>query len=158
MKAVFLELRKAHVLLLHCWMDRREHAGGAPKADRANDQWVPTCDFPWQTVDGFSNDEEPLYPMEKFSDALKQIAMWILNDGKYQQRGITDRAMVFVFMIAPDATGCSTQAELAEKMSLSRSQLNEYIKQFTSRFKFCSGVTYTDRQRASRSKQESQDA
>ena len=75
-----------------------------------------------------------------------------------KKRQIGIEPIGFGFMIAPDATGCSTQAELAEKMSLSRSQLNEYIKQFTSRFKFCSGVTYTDRQRASRSKQESQDA
>jgi|GEM_PF-3767978 len=133
-------------------MDRREHAGGAPKANRCNDQWVPTCDFPYEILDSFSNEEPQLYSIDKFSDALKQIAMWILNDGKFQERGITDRALVFAFMIAPDATGCATQADLAEKMGLSRSQVNEYVKQFTERFNFVSGATYTDRQRRSRKK------
>tara|TARA_Y100001934_G_scaffold51701_1_gene63198 strand:+ start:301 stop:468 length:168 start_codon:yes stop_codon:yes gene_type:complete len=54
-------------------MDRREHAGGAPKAERSGDQWVPTCDFPYEVIDGFA-EEEPLYPMEKFTDALREIA------------------------------------------------------------------------------------
>ncbi len=133
-------------------MDRREHAGGAPRSDRSQDQWVPTCDFPYEILDSFSNEEPQLYSIDKFSDALKQIAMWILNDGKFQERGITDRALVFAFMIAPDATGCATQADLAEKMGLSRSQVNEYVKQFTERFNFVSGATYTDRQRRSRKK------
>ena len=48
------------------------------------------------------------------------------------------------------AVGCSTQAELAKKMKLSRSQVNEYVKQFTERFGFVCGATYSDRQRDSR--------
>jgi len=132
------------------WMDRREHAGGAPKADRCNDQWVPTCDFPYEVLPEFSREEEELYPLEKFTDALSQIALWLLNDGKFQNRGVADRAMVFAFMICPNATGCSTQADLAQKMKLSRSQVNEYVKQFTEKFNFVSGVTYSERQRRSR--------
>ena len=131
------------------WMDnRREHAGGTPRADRCNDQWVPLCDFPFEVLDGFAHEEEPpLYPVEKFADALREIAMWILNDGRFQERGVTDRAMVFAFMIAPAATGCTTQAQLAEKMKLSRSQVNEYVKQFSRRFNFVSNATYSQRQR-----------
>ena len=128
--------------------NRREHAGGTPRADRCNDQWVPLSDFPYEVLDGFAHEEEPpLYPVEKFADALREIAMWLLNDGRFQERGVTDRAMVFAFMIAPSATGCSTQAELAEKMKLSRSQGNEYVKQFSKRFSFVSNATYSQRQR-----------
>tara|TARA_Y100001934_G_C11663211_1_gene455437 strand:+ start:69 stop:470 length:402 start_codon:yes stop_codon:yes gene_type:complete len=133
-------------------MDRREHQGGVPKADRSNEQWVSTCDFPYEVLPEFKNEEEELYPMEKFTDALNKIALWILNDGKFQNRGIADRAMVFAFMMCPHATGCSTQAELAQKMKLSRSQVNEYVKQFTERFNFVSGVTYSERQRRSRAR------
>ena len=58
--------------------NRREHAGGTPRADRCQDQWVPLCDFPFEVLDGFAHDEEPpLYPAEKFADALREIAMWI---------------------------------------------------------------------------------
>ena len=64
--------------------NRREHAGGTPRADRCNDQWVPLCDFPFEVLDGFAHEEEPpLYPVEKFADALREIAMWLLNDGRY---------------------------------------------------------------------------
>ena len=63
---------------------------------------------------------------------------------------MTDRAMVFVFMIAPEATGCTTQAELAERMKLSRSQVNAYVGEFTRRFNFVHRSTYTDRQRRER--------
>ena len=133
-------------------MDRREHAGGAPQSDRSGDQWVQTCDFPYDLVDGYSHETEPLYPMEKFTDALRQIAGWMVNDGKFQERGVTDRAMVFAWMIAPDMMNCSTQAQLAERMNLSRSQVNEYVKQFTNRFGFVSGSTYTERQRQCRKK------
>ena len=55
--------------------------------------------------------------------------------------------MVFAFMIAPAATGCTTQAQLADKMKLSRSQVNEYVKQFGKRFSFVSNSTYSQRQR-----------
>ncbi len=129
---------------------RREHAGGTPRAERSQDQWIATTDFPWEVVDGFSHEEPREYPIEKFSDALKQIALWILNDGKFQERGIHDRATVFAFMIAPSAVGVSTQAELADKMKLSRSQVNEYVKQFVDRFGFACGATYTNRQRIDR--------
>ena len=129
---------------------RREHAGGQPHTMRSHDQWVSATDFPWEVVDGFGHDEPPTYPIEKFSDALKQIAMWILNDGKFQERGIRDRAAIFAFMIAPSAIGCSTQAELADKMKLSRTQVNEYVKQFVDRFGFVCGATYTDRQTVNR--------
>ena len=132
-------------------MDRREHAGGAPKAERSGDQWVPTCDFPYEVIDGFA-EAEPLYPMDKFTDALREIAGWMVNEGKFQERGVTDRAMVFAWMIAPDVMNCSTQAQLAERMNLSRSQVNEYVKQFTNRFGFVSGSTYTERQRQCRKK------
>ena len=108
---------------------------------------MPLCDFPYEVLDGFANEEVPLYPVEKFADALREIAMWLLNDGRFQERGVADRAMVFAFMIAPTATGCSTQAELAEKMKLSRSQVNEYVKQFGKRFRFVSNATYSQRQR-----------
>jgi hypothetical protein len=132
-------------------VDRREHAGGAPKAERSGDQWVPTCDFPYEVIDGFA-EEEPLYPMEKFSSALREIAGWMVNEGKFQERGVTDRAMVFAWMIAPDVMNCSTQAQLAERMNLSRSQVNFYVKEFTERFGFVSGSTYTERQRKCRKK------
>ena len=108
---------------------------------------MPLCDFPYEVLDSFAQEEVPLYPVEKFADALREIAMWILNDGRYQDRGVTDRAMVFAFMIAPAATGCTTQAQLAEKMNLSRSQVNEYVKQFGRRFSFVSNATYSQRQR-----------
>ena len=101
-------------------------------------------------LDDFSHEEEQLYPMEKFTDALHKIAMWIVNDGKFQERRVTDRAMVFAWMIAPDALGCTTQAELADKMNLSRSQVNEYVCSFTSRFSYVCGATYTPRQTRSR--------
>ena len=73
--------------------------------------------------------------------------LWIMNDGNFQERGVTDRAMIFGFMIAPDSIDCATQAELAEKMKLSRSQVNEYVKQFTQQFGFACGASYTNRQR-----------
>ena len=44
------------------------------------------------------------------------------------------------------------QAELAAKMKLSRSQVNEYVKQFTEQFGFVCGATYSERQRKSRRK------
>ncbi len=131
-------------------MDRREHAGGAPKAERSGDQWVQTCEFPYEVLDDFSHEEEQLYPMGKFTEALHKIAMWIVNDGRFQERGVTDRAMVFAWMLAPDALGCATQAELADKMNLSRSQVNEYVCSFTSRFSYVCGATYTPRQTRSR--------
>ncbi|SVE26122.1 uncharacterized protein METZ01_LOCUS478976, partial [marine metagenome] len=68
--------------------NRREHAGGTPRVDRSNDQWVPLCDFPYEVLDGFANEEVPLYPVEKFADALREIAMWLLNDGRFQERGV----------------------------------------------------------------------
>ena len=133
-------------------MDRREHAGGVPRSDRCQEQWVPTCDFPYEVLDGFSHEEEPVYPMEKFTEALREISLWLLNDGQFQKRGITDRAIVFCWMIVPNATGCTTQADLAEKCKLSRSQINLYVKEFTERFNFVSGATYSERQRRSRAK------
>ena len=111
---------------------------------------MQTCEFPYEVLDDFSHEEEQLYPMEKFTEALHKIAMWIVNDGRFQERGVTDRAMVFAWMLAPDALGCTTQAELADKMNLSRSQVNEYVRSFTSRFSFVSGATYTPRQSRSR--------
>ena len=129
---------------------RREHAGGKPRTLRSQDQWVSTTDFPWEVVDGFSHEDVKEYPIEKFAHALKQIALWILNDGKFQERGVRDRATIFAFMIAPSAVGVSTQAELADKMKLSRSQVNEYVKQFVDRFGFACGATYTNRQRIDR--------
>jgi len=131
---------------------RREHAGGRPSSERVNDEWIPTTDFPYEVLHDFAHNEPKEYPMEKFSEALKQIAMWISNDGKFQERGLADRAMVFAWMIAPAAVGCSTQAELAERMKLSRSQVNEYVKQFTERFGFVCGATYSKRQNQSRKK------
>jgi hypothetical protein len=132
--------------------DRREHAGGTPRADRAGDQWVPLVEFPYEVLDGFAHEEKPHYPVEMLADALREIAVWILNGGRFQERGVTDRAMVFAFMIAPEATGCSTQAELAVKMKLSRSQVNEHVKQFGKRFGFVSRCTYSERQRENQRK------
>ncbi len=126
--------------------DRREHSGGTPNSKRAGGAWVPTADFPYEVIDGLAHCEEKFYPVEKFSEALKKIADWILNDGKFQGRGVTDRAMIFAFMISPETIGCKTQAELAAKMKLSRSQVNEYVKQFTKRFGFACGASYTQRQ------------
>ena len=130
--------------------NRREHSGGKPHTERCQDQWVPTCDFPYEALHDFAHEAPQEYPIERFADALKQIALWITNDGKFQERGLADRAMVFAWMIAPAAVGCATQAELAKKMKLSRSQVNEYVKQFTERFGFVCGATYSDRQRDSR--------
>jgi hypothetical protein len=114
----------------------------------SQDAWVGTVDFPYDVIDGLTaQDDEQLYPIEKFTDALKKIALWIFNDGKFRDRGVTDRAMVFAFMVDPNATGCATQAELAERMKLSRTQVNEYVKQFTKRFNFVSANTYTTNQR-----------
>ena len=131
-------------------MDRREHAGGAPQTERTGDQWVPVCEFPFEVLDGFSHPDEKLYPIEKFSDALRQISAWMVNDGKYQERGVVDRAIVFAWLMSPEILNCSTQAQLAERMNLSRSQVNEYVKQFTQRFNFVCGSTYTERQRKAR--------
>ena len=75
-----------------------------------NDEWIPTTDFPYEVLHDFAHNEPREYPIEKFSEALKQIAMWISNDGKFQERGLADRAMVFTWMIAPAAVGW--QAEL----------------------------------------------
>ena len=108
---------------------------------------MPLCDFLYEVLNGFAVEEVSLYLVEKFADALREIAMWLLNDGRYQERGVTDRAMVFAFMIAPPATGCTTQAQLAEKMKLSRSQVNEHVKQYGRRFSFVSNSTYSQRQR-----------
>ena len=54
---------------------------------------------------------------------------------------------MFAFMIAHAATGCSTKAQLAEKMNLNRSQVNDYVKQFGKRFFFVSNSTFSNRQR-----------
>ena len=139
---------------------RREHAGGAPTngwegvTDRtfrdSADQWVSTTEFPYEVLDGFSHEEPAQYPIEKFGDALKKIALWIANDGKFQERGLADRAMVFAFMVAPQTIGCTTQADLADRMNLSRSQVNEYVKQFVERFDFVCPATYTKRQTVDR--------
>ena len=131
-------------------MDRREHAGGRPNTDRVEDQWVPMCEFPYEILPEFSHENPKEYPLEKFTEALRQISEWILNDGKFQERGVTDRAMVFAWMISPAMTGCNTQAELAAKMNLSQSQICEYVKQFTERFDFVCGATYTKRQTKNR--------
>ena len=32
---------------------------------------MPLCDFPYEVLDGYSNEEVPLYPVEKFADALR---------------------------------------------------------------------------------------
>lgn len=135
---------------------RREHAGGVPKVARLgkrvehSTKWVGVSEFPYSIVDGFTEEqEEKLYPIEKFSGALKAIALWIFNDGKFQgplKRGVSERAMVFAFMIAPESTGCKTQAELAERLGLSRPQVNEYIKQFSKKFDFVSGAMYSKNQ------------
>ena len=131
---------------------RREHAGGTPKVERNHDEWISTCDFPYEVLHDFAHEEPEQYPIEKFGDTLKQIALWITNDGKFQERGLADRAMVFAFMIVPGAVNCATQAELAEKMKLSRSQVNEYVNQFTEQFGFVCGATYSERQRKARRK------
>ena len=142
---------------------RREHAGGTPKVAKPfphasferrklgrPQQWVAVSDFPFSVIDGFTEGEdEKLYPIEKFTGALKSIALWIFNDGKFQgplKRGVSEHAMVFAFMIAPESTGCKTQADLAERLGLSRPQVNEYIKQFSRRFDFVSGATYSKNQ------------
>ena len=130
--------------------NRREHAGGKPRSERIEDQWIPTCDFPYEVLHEFSHEEPKEYPIEKFSDALKQIALWITHDGKFQERGLDDSAMVFAWMIAQAAVGCATQAELADKMKLSRPQVNEDVKQFTEKFGFVCEATYSERQKNSR--------
>ena len=81
------------------------------------------------------------------ADALRKITMWILNDRRFQETGITNRAMLCVFLIESAITECSTQARLAEKMQLSRSQVNDYMKQFGKRFSFVSNSAYSQYQR-----------
>lgn len=129
---------------------RREHAGGAPRVERSQEQWISTCDFPYEVLHDFAHEEPKEYPIEKFNNALVDICMWLTNEGKFQQRGLADRAMVLTWMIAPNCVGCTTQAELAIKMKLSRSQVNEYVREFTEKFGFCCGATYSERQRKSR--------
>jgi len=55
--------------------------------------------------------------------------------------------MLCAFLSVSATTKCSTQARLAEKMQLSRSQVNNYVKQFGKRFSFVSNSTYSQHQR-----------
>ena len=61
---------------------RREHAGGAPRVERSQEQWISTCDFPYEVLHDFAHEEPKEYPIEKFNNALIDICMWLTNEGR----------------------------------------------------------------------------
>ena len=115
--------------------DRREHAGGTPEASHIAGEWHPLIPFDYDAVESKTNTPD-CYTVDQVSEALSEIVRWLINDGKFQRRGIYHRAVTLAFILQPTFVGISTQAELAKRLGLSEAQTSAFVKSFTDRFGF----------------------
>ena len=115
--------------------DRREHAGGTPKAEQSFGEWHPLVPFDYDAVEPPPKNET-VYTIDQVAEALSEIVQWMLNDGRFQQRGVVNRAIALAFLIQPNFIGITSQVELAKKLGLSEAQVSELVKTFIERFGF----------------------
>ena len=115
--------------------DRREHAGGSPGASHISGEWHPLVPFDYNAVES-QTDTPDCYTVDQVSEALSEIVRWLINDGKFQRRGIYHRAVTLAFILQPTFIGISTQTELAKRLGLSEAQTSAFVKSFTDRFGF----------------------
>ncbi len=115
--------------------ERREHAGGTPRAEQSFGQWHPLVPFDYDAVEPPPKDET-VYSIDQVSEALSEIVRWMLNDGRFQQRGVCNRAIALAFLIQPNFIGVTSQVELAKRLGLSEAQTSEIVRSFIERFGF----------------------
>lgn len=72
--------------------------------------------------------------MDQFSDALAEILQWLVHYGRHQPHGVYVRVMALLYMLQPDSIGVESQKELAEKLGVSRSWVNEVVQDFVKRY------------------------
>jgi len=110
----------------------KEHAGGGLEYE-----WHGGLAHPIVEPEVFGeNPPEKLYTMDQMSEALSEVVRWIVHDGSFQQRGIFNRAVVFCYMLDAPGVNEKTQAALAQRLKLSRSQTNALIRDFSTHFEF----------------------
>ena len=115
--------------------ERREHAGGTPNNEQSFGEWHPLVPFDYDAVEK-PDKEESVYTIDEVSEALGEIVRWILNDGRFQQRGVYNRAITLAFLIQPTFIGITSQVELAKRLGLSEAQTSEIVRSFIDRFGF----------------------
>jgi len=76
------------------------------------------------------------YTIDQVAEALSEITRWLINDGRFQQRGVYNRAVMLAFLIHPTFVGITSQVELAKKLGLSEAQVSELVRTFMERFDF----------------------
>ena len=111
---------------------RREHAGGAPHSERCFGMQTPVIGFDYDAIDGPPPEE--MRSMDQFSDALAEILQWLIHYGRHQPHGVYVRVMALLYMLQPDSIGVNSQKELAEKLGVSRSWVNEVVQDFVKRY------------------------
>ena len=116
-------------------MDRREHQGGAPEAEQSFGQWHPLVPFDYDAVEKPEPNAKE-YTIDQVAEALSEITRWLINDGRFQQRGVYNRAVMLAFLIHPTFVGITSQVELAKKLGLSEAQVSELVRTFMERFDF----------------------
>ena len=115
--------------------DRREHAGGSPEASHIGGEWHPLVPVDYDAVEQHGHTPD-CYTVEQVSEALSEVIRWLINDGKFQRRGIYHRAITLAFILQPTFVGITTQTELAKRLGLSEAQTSAFVKSFTDRFGF----------------------
>ena len=112
----------------------KEHAGGGAEYEWQDGLAHPIVPFDYGSL---SNEAAPdCYSMEDLAEALNSVVRWIVHDGNFQQRGVYNRAIVLCFMMRAPGVRLNTQAALAKRLQLSRSQTNALVRDFTTHFNF----------------------
>ena len=117
---------------------RREHAGGVPDSERSFGEIHPLVPFDFDAIEPPKPDTRTV---AEFSEALGRILQWISpsppwEDGRRGPRAVYLRVMVLAFMLQPESLGVTNQKELAKKLGVSRSWLNEVVQSFVVEYGF----------------------
>ena len=112
----------------------KEHPGGAGNYEFYDGEWHNLTEFDFDAIDGHPTEKQ--YTIDEVSAALFQIVQWMLNDGRFQRRGVTSRALTLGFLLQPSFMGLKNQRELAARLNLSEAQTTEIIRTFVTRFGF----------------------
>ena len=113
-------------------MDRREHAGGVPDTERCYGVHTPVVDFDYEAIDGPT--PQDMRTVEQFGDALAEICQWLVHYGRHRPHGVYVRVMALLYLLAPESIGIESQKELAKRLGVSRSWVNEVVQDFVKRY------------------------